>query len=477
MLFKRKLIVAISLVILTTLSTVVAQEKMVLTLEKSLDIAFEKNPELQKAEKKVAKARASVWEAYSIILPQLNGNASFQHAWNIQTSTIPNFLKIMLMPQPGILPPNLEDVFSQYAGSMPDFVSLSFGLENTFMYGATLTQPLYLGGAGIAGVKIAGAAQRATEQGYESQKQNLIYQTANAFYACLVTEEIAKVQQEALGQAEENLDLVTKKYNVGSASGFDKMRAQVKVANLKPPLISARNNRKATLTALKTVLGLDRKTEIMVQGAFKYVQDDLDSKSLEDFQQMALGRRPEVNALEEHKYIAQKGITLARSSFMPKVFFQTDYSFLAMRPNEPLSQLSQNDFSKGFTSAISLSIPLFNGFKNKKNYQKAKIDYNIMLDTSKQLTDGISAEVEIAFNGFSEAKEKYEAASQSVDLAQEALRLANMMYNEGANMQLDVLNSQLALTQARLNYVSSIYEYQMARYSLQKATGMLKGVL
>ena len=477
MVLKFNTIIIFSLIILTTVSVVVGQEKMVLTLEKSLDIAFDKNPELQKAEKEVAKARANVWQAYSTILPQINGTASYQHAWDIQTSTIPNFLKIMLMPQPGVLPPNLEEVFTQYAGAMPDFVSLSFGLENTFMYGATLTQPLFLGGAGAAGVKIAGAVQRATEQSFESHKQNLIYQTANAFYACLVTEEIAQVQQEALGQAENNLDLVTKKYNVGSASGFDKMRAQVEVANLKPQLISAKNNQKATLTALKTVLGLDRDTEIQVQGAFKYIQDDLDSKSLEEFQQMALGRRPEVNALEEQKYIAQKGVTIARSSFMPKVFFQTDYSFLAMRPNEPLSGLSQNDFSKGFTSAISLSIPLFNGFRNTKNYQKAKIDYNITLDTFKQLTDGINAEVEFAYNGFLVAREKYDAASQSVDLAQEALRLANMMYDEGANTQLDVLNSQLALTQARLNYVSSIYEYQMARYSLQKATGMLKGVL
>ena len=474
---RQRVILALFAILLLSFSGLMAQEKMVLTLEKSIDIAFEKNPELQKMEKEVAKARASVWEAYSNILPQINASATYQHSWDIQTNTIPNFMKMMLMPQPGTLTPQLEEIFSAYAGAMPDYVSLSFGLENTYIYGATLTQPLFLGGAGVAGVKIAGAAQRAAEQTLESQRQNLVYSTTNAFYACLLTGQIVSVQEEALAQAEKNFDLVTKKYDVGSASGFDKMRAEVEVANLKPQLISARNNKKASLTALKTVLGLDRDTIIEVSGAFKFIQDDLDVKGLAEYQQMALTRRPEVHALDEQKYIAQKGVTIAKSSFMPKVFFQTDYSYMAMLPNQSLSKLSQNDFSKGFTSAISLSIPLFTGFKNAKTYQKAKLDYNMTLDVVKQLTDGINAEVEFSYNAYIEAKEKYDAANQSVDLATEALRLANMMYDEGANTQLDVLNSQLALTQARLNYVSSIYEYQMARYSLQKATGMLKGVL
>ena len=473
----QKLFLFLSIILGCGFSHLMAGEKVVLTLEKCIDIALEQNPELQKMEKEVAKARASVWEAYSYILPQINASATYQHSWDIQTSTIPNFLKFMLMPQPGLLPPQLEEIFTAYAGSMPDFVSLSFGLENTYRYGATLTQPLFLGGAGLAGIKIAGATQRAAEQTLESHRQNLIYRTTNAFYACLLTEQIVKVQEEALAQAEKNLDLVTKKYNVGSASGFDKMRAEVEVANLKPQLISAKNHNKATITALKTVLGLEKETEIEAVGAFKLEQQDFEEKALEDYQKMALTRRPEIHALSEQKYIAQKGVSIARSHFMPKIFFQTDYSYLAMLPNQPLSRLSQNDFSKGFTSAISLSIPLFTGFKNAKNLQKAKLDYNILLDTSKQLADGINAEVEIAYNSYIEAKEKYEAASQSVDLANEALRLANMMYDEGANTQLDVLNSQLALTQARLNYISSIYELQMARYSLQKATGMLTGVL
>jgi len=358
--------------------------------------------------------------------------------------------------------------------NMPDFIQMSFGLENTFVYGVTLTQPLFLGGAGIAEIKIAGAAKRATEQNLDLQRQNLIFLTVNAFYSCLVTQEVAQVQELALQQSQANLDVVQKKLKAGTASGYDRMRAEVNVVNLKPGVITAKNQRQAALTQLRTVLGLAENTQIVIDGKFEFVDDDCGNTNLAMIKKMALENRPEIQALLEQKYISQKGISIARSSFMPKLFFQTDYSYLAMKNDY---KFSQNDFNKGFTSAITLQLPLFTGFKNCKTYQKAKLDYKIVLDTEKQLNDGVIAEAEVVYNKFQETREKHLAARQSVKLAEETLRLANMMYQEGTNTQLDVLNTQLALNQARLNYATSIFEYQMARYQLRKVTGTLKNIL
>ena len=462
---KQTLLCVIILGFIAGPTKLLSQERLVLTLDKSVSLALERNPQIKMAEKEVAKAKASVWEAYSNILPQLDATASLQHAWEIQQTTIPNFLKPMLSPLAPIIPE---------LSLMPDYVRLSFGLENTYTYGATLRQPLFLGGAGVAGIKIAYAAKSVAERNLEANRQNLIYQTANAFYATLLARELVSVQEEALAQAQANLDVVLKKHAVGMASGFDKMRAEVEVANLKPEVITARNQYQSALTQFRAVLGLDRNTVIEVDGAFAYADDEFANMPLQDFQTLALKKRPEILALAEQKYMAEKATAIARSNFMPKLFFSTDYSYLAMRND---FKVRQDDFSKGFTSALSLQIPIFHGFKSSKEYQKAKLDYRIVLDTEKQAYDGIAAESEIAYNSFQEAKQKYISAQESVALAKEALRLANMMYEEGANTQLDVLNSRLALTRAQLNYISSLYEYQMARYQLRKVTGSLTGVL
>jgi outer membrane protein len=460
--FLKRMLPLIVIVMLILPISAFTQTKMVLTLESSVDYALEQNPQYQIAQKELAKANASVTESYSTILPQLDASANFQHSWKIQENTIPNFIKFMLGP--GF--PGVED--------MPDYVKISFGLENTLTYGAMVSQPLFLGGAGIAGIQTARAAARASEQNLEAQKQNLIYQAANAFYSCLVTKEVIDVQEEALSQAQENLNMVTKKYDVGMASGFDKMRAQVEVANLQPSVITARNNYQYALTYLRTVLGLDRETEIEVSGEFVYTDDDFNSYALSDLQEMALKNRPEILGLYEQKIISRKGIVIARSQFLPRLYFSTDYSFLAMKNN---LKFSQDDFSEGFTTGLSLQIPLFHGFRSAKQYQKAKLDYKITMDAEKQTSDMVVADVEVAYNKFNESKEKFLSARETVQLAEEALRLANLMYDEGTNTQLDVLNSQLALNQARMSYVSSLYEYQVSRYLLRKSIGKLDGVL
>ena len=442
-----------------------AQETITLTVEKSVDLALKQNPELQIAEKEVLKAKAGVWETYSTILPQLDVYAKLDHAWEIQTSRIPNFLKPMLAPVASIIPG---------IDQMPDFVDIAFGLENTLRTGATVTQPLFLGGAGIAGIQAAKASRRASEENLRLQKQTLILESSRAFYSCLLSEELVKVQEEALNEAKANLEVVTKRYNVGTASGFDKMRAEVDAANLEPDVIVARNNYQSALTQLRTIIGLDRKTQIDISGEFQYQEDDFGNMTLSELQESALSMRPEVNVLIEQKYMATKGVTIARSNFLPKLFFQTDYSYLAMRDN---LKFTGDDFSKGFTSSLNLQVPLFHGFRNSKQYQKARLDYKMMLDTEKQLRDGIAAEVEVVYNNFQEAQQKFLSAQKTVALAEEALRLANLMYEEGANTQLDVLNSRLALTRARMSYVTSLFEYQVARYQLRKVTGHLEGVI
>ena len=312
-----------------------SQEKIVLDLEQSVALALQNNPEIQIAEKEVAKAKAGVGEAYATLMPTLDATSAFSHAWDLQRNIIPNFLKPMLAP----LAPMIPEL-----ALMPDYVEFVFGLENTFTYGLTLTQPLFLGGAGIAGVKMARSGFQASEHRLESKKQNLIYQTSDAFYACLLTQELIQVQEQALRQAQANLNIVLTKYEVGTASGLDKMRAEVEVANLKPVLIGVKNNYRSTLTRLRMVLGLADEAIVEVNGILDFTPDGFGDQSMEDLLSQAYLKRAELAALNSQKRIASGSVALARSQFLPKLFFQTDYSFLAMRND---LKFTQNDFNKG----------------------------------------------------------------------------------------------------------------------------------
>jgi outer membrane protein TolC len=455
--FARTFVIIISIFYFTFLN---AQELKVLDLNSCVNYALQNNPSFQAAEKELKKANADVLGSYSGILPQLDAYGNYQHAHLIQESTIPNFIKTMLGPS---APPD-----------MPDFVSIAFGLRNTVIYGARVNQPLFQGGAGIAGIRGAKAAQKAMEKNLINQRQNLILQTVVAFYNCLLTQEMIAVQEEAIAEAKLNLDVVLKKYNVGAASGFDKMRAEVEVAILQPGIISVRNESQSAITKLRTLLGMEKDVDLKVEGEFEYIVERLDSMNLSALQKAAFLNRPELQSLKHQQTAARMGVNMAFSNFLPRINLTVDYSFMAMRND---LRLSSQDFSEGFISTVNLQIPLFHGFRNRQQYQKAKLDHRILLDMEREMQNVVAAEVEVAYNTLIEAREKYLSANETVELAREALRLANLMYEEGANTQVDVLSSRLALTEARMNFITSLYEYQLARYGLHKFTGTLEGVL
>ncbi len=441
------------------------QVKLTLTLEQSIATAIEHSPELQVARNDYDKAGAGVWQAWSTVLPRLDGYANLQHSWEIQTSRIPNFLKPMLGPL-GTMIPGVDQ--------MPDFVDIAFGLQNMLRYGATITQPLFLGGAGMAGIRMANAAERAAEHALELRRQTLILNAASAFYSVLLAQELVRVQENALAQATANLETVTKKFDVGMASPFDKMRAQVEAATIEPDLITARNAYRSSLSTLRTVLGLDRSESIDVAGEFTYAPEEFATRSLTELQTMALEERKEAKIMVERKTMADNSVTVAQSGYWPTLIFQTDLSYLGMRDD---LRFARPDFSKGITSSLTLQVPIFAGFKTAKETEKAELDYRSVLEDERSLVNAISTEVEVALNSFHEADEKHRSALATEKLGTEALRLATVMYNEGVNTQLDVLNSQLALTRAQVNYANSIFEYQVARYRLRKAVGHLEGAL
>ena len=76
-----------------------------------------------------------------------------------------------------------------------------------------------------------------------------------------------------------------------------------------------------------------------------------------------------------------------------------------------------------------------------------------------------------AYSSLTEAWELVQASSKTVEQAQEALRLANVRYSAGTATQLDVLTSQVALTEARLNQLQAYYGYSVAQAAMHQATG------
>ena len=70
------------------------------------------------------------------------------------------------------------------------------------------------------------------------------------------------------------------------------------------------------------------------------------------------------------------------------------------------------------------------------------------------------------------AKEQIRAAEATVEQAEEAYKIATIRYQSGVGINLDVLDAQLALSQAKTNYVTALYDYNIGLATLEHAMGL-----
>ncbi len=441
------------------LSIPLAGQVLELDLANARQLALANNTRIKLADEALKKADARVSEARAGLLPTFSGFSSIQRAWDLQTTKIPNFLK---------------DTFVQMklsgAEDLPDYMEMAFGLENTLVYGVNISQPLFVGGAVINSYRLSRDARSISVTQLEATRQGVLLEVTNAYNGVLFARSVMGVMQQSLEAAEKNLEQVQKFRATGAASDFDVLRAEVQLANYKPQLVSAENNAHLAVSNLLLILGLDESQLVLITEELAYLPNQYSDKGLEELVAVALQNRPEVEMLVHQQTMAQRQLSLARAALLPSLVFGTSYQYQGMRND---LDFTGDDFSKSFNSSLSLSVPLFAGLGNQAKIQQAKVGINEARYQEESLRRGIRLEVEAAYYKMKEAEENVSTQSKVIDSAAEALRLADLRYTEGASTQLEVMNAEVALNQARLNYQRTLFEYHTALAGLKKALNQL----
>ena len=120
---------------------------------------------------------------------------------------------------------------------------------------------------------------------------------------------------------------------------------------------------------------------------------------------------------------------------------------------------------------VTLSIPIFTGgnkfYKIKQtrnsieqlNLQREDTERNLQL-AIKQYMDNMNTCIK-----------RFSASQKGVEQAERGYLIAQKRYDTGAGTLLELNDSELALTQARLNFNQSIYDYIVAKSDLEKVLG------
>lgn len=409
------------------------------TLDEAIAMALRQNPFYLASQEKVVQARAQVRQAASGFLPSLNAQG---------TDTLDEKLFVLEFPSmvPGQPPQRFSIDFTK------DYqMALSFGL------------PLYAGGRLTAGYKQANYGLQASRESVRLSEQETVFNVKRAFYSYLLAKEFAAVADESLALAENFRNNVKNLYDVGMASKFDLLMAEVQVTNLKPASIKARNGIEIAALNLKTILGLALETPLEIKG--ELVSPPLDPVT-EAVVEEAQAQRPELRQLDYQRLMAGEMLKMARGASLPTLSVGGIYNLWSDAFN-----FRKASWQNYYTISLSLSIPLFNGFDTLAKVGQSKAALREIEWNRKGLAEMISLEVKQAVLDRAQARETLKSQEKNVEQAREAVRIAELNYSEGLATHLDVLTAQVGLRQASTNYSQALYDCVISDALLEKALG------
>lgn len=348
-------------------------------------------------------------------------------------------------------------------------ISQSFpSSDRAWQINLTASQVLYAGGGVRSAVRSAKLAREAAMLDLQAVINDSLLQVRTAFYTALLANEKIKVQESNLQLLQEQLKTATDRFEAGTVSSFERLRAEVAVSNAKVPLITARNDFRLSLETLRQLVGFTTNTRDTVRKvptlsgtlAFTPVQFELEQAF-----EAARANRPDLERLAKLADAREEGVTTARSGYYPNV---------AAFGGWTLRKGGTNDFSdsnNGWLVGVQSQWSIFDGRATAGRVAQAR---SVLAQTRLSVAEArlaVDVEVRRAHSEWQQATELAEASARVVEQATEAVRLANARYNAGTGTQLDVLQAQVDLTTARTNQVQAFYAYNVAVAALRKAMG------
>jgi TolC family type I secretion outer membrane protein len=330
-------------------------------------------------------------------------------------------------------------------------------------------QVLFAGGGVTASIKGARLTREAAEFELEGIVNQQLLAVRTQFYTVLLDKEKITVQEENVHLLEKQLQDAQSRFNAGSTSNFDVLRAQVALANGQPPLIQARNDFRIAVEQLRQVLGFaSAGTDVsrVPEFAGSLAVGDPLKIELAAALEAAHSKRPELQQLARAERAGAQNIKAARAGSLPE--FDLVGGYLWTR--NPYAGV-WNDNLHGWTAGVQAQWNIFDGRATAGRVAQARSQLEQAKLSLAETTLSVDVQVRQAYSSLVEAWELVQASTKTIDQAQEALRLANVRYGVGTATQLDVLTSQVALTEARINELQADYGYNVALATLRQAMG------
>ena len=323
------------------------------------------------------------------------------------------------------------------------------------------SMPIYTGGKLSGTIKQAKAGYLISEQGLQKAYNDMRTTVTNGYFDMLQADNMQKLGRESVERLADHLKNVEAQYEVGVVAKVDVLRSQVELANAKQSLIKAENAYQIAEANLNKIVGLPMDTQLKLDNILVYTPYENDMQYCLDY---AAKHRPELEQAKQNVEAAKGALRVAISGHMPQIAASASQNW--NDSNWP------GDENGNWGVGVQVTMNIFDSGVTTSKIHGAEADLAKAHETYRDTVDAVNLDVRSNYLNLREAEKRIDTTKLAVSQAEEDYRIAQLRYMNGVGTNTDVLDAQVALTDAKTNYLQAMYDYNTCKTNLETAIGV-----
>ncbi len=454
------------------LFSIIYSGTLVINYQKACSLAVENCLLLKVSSEKLQEKYFDKLSSLANFFPQ--ANLSFAYT---RLDQVPYF--VSGKPIFGKYPFPVYDLFGNFIGlteSIPvitgyQIESIPFGSRNNYLFRLSLNQPIFTFFKILRSYKIARLNELIEKESYLLALNTIKKQVISMFYNLFLLKKQKELIDASYEQLKRHLTACSTLYRNGLLTKLDLLKTHSVLEGLEVNLLQITQQESLLLNNFKLFLGLKENDEIILTDSFiqEWEKERLFLKKeegeLDSLLKVAEKERRELKSLVLTKEIINNSIKIQRSSFLPNIVSSYNYDY-----KKPYSYFEDKwKGSWNFTLAINLPLS-FGGsdYSKMKSLEHKLKEVSFYYNWSKEL---IKNEVRQVYFKYLTSYENFRISSNQVKIAQEALKEAEKGFKMGKVSNLEYLDTELKLREAKLTNLKSLIDNIITKKELDYVVG------
>jgi len=288
-------------------------------------------------------------------------------------------------------------------------------------------------------------------------KRQLVMDIKTAYYNYLGATEAVKIYESALVLVNKNVEINESLLKNGKSLPANHLRSKSEAEKVKADLNSARNRVANARKYFNFLLNKNLDSEINTDAVNNEVIIQSDTATA------VVSGREELRMIGAVRAVSESTLLMNRLAHVPKVNAFLDLGSQA-------SDWKYNNDTRYYLVGVQLTMPLFQGFRNRINVTQTKIELEKTTMNLTNTTAQLQMAAEVAKNDLQTTSQNFIAASEQLKSARSYFHLIEKGYEQGVNSLIEFLDARNQLTASELQHNLRLFEMLTASAKLERET-------